>query len=1090
MSQIAYILNTDQTFINNAGKALESDERLSCADLICEGPIEGLVDRDGELLKFITDETNTQVDSLILGKGVYYNNVPLIDSKLNKLNFVTAGFNISYGGEFNDYKNQYASTVHKYNQKLYLNESNIFDNAFNLAGAGIFAFFQSDKNEFFDDSDSIIDNPLKGWIRSNSSYNINGVFIGSNLAQTLDEAKRNCQEFNHKIVNKYADQISIQLRANQLFQTDNSGNTISTSGIIAIEFSQDNSAFRYFVLVKMIGISKSGFTVDVPIALRMNSVVYNNYYIKVYCLSSKISPTNGTTFKDFSVSAIVERIKDKGNFSYPFTALVKSAVSSRHFNEDPERTFDLKLLKIKVPNNYDPEIREYSGNWNGKFESFLRWTDNPAWIFYDICTNSRYGVGNGLILERDLNKWDLYKIGKYCDELIKIATPSKYDPDTFYIDTQNKNIIYVPKGDRTIESFKSQYPPIFDLNKQFAYSNGGYQNSVIYLYDLENDAEKFENAHKKLIWSIEEDVGNFKIKLINDFGVRKFFENDNTNLMQLFCDQYIPTVDTKKSLKDRINEGLKNTQAGAKSFVLECMSNSVSNYTSYIETQIFSDDYYYDKSDENPILLRGKCMPRVFGYRDPFENRFSCNVVIDNDTEALKILNDLASIFRGITYYKNNVVTSTIDVAKPVSYIFNNSNIKNGAFSYSSASLDGNHTVAKVLYKDRYENFTEQVEIVEDYDLIKNYGIIIKEILGFGITSKDQARRIGQWLLLTNRFENQTVTFSTDLQGISLRPSDVIQIEDQYKNNNILQGRVVDVDYDNKFITIDRQLNLNLTGQKIKFIYDKKTKSIADLNNLESVSDSDLDSLNINNVIELKIARIENNTNRIYFDSSYNYSFFNSILRTTPFVIEDNDSNQVSNLYKIVTISEIDNNEYQIFCIRYEQEKYEALTKNSFQSAVNFSDNSISYAISDILSEIKIDGINFYSTSNYSLNQLSGLNIDFYFNEPRTSLIKSSQLSKDYSVLNLDCINLFNQISIRSTSDSYYKNILTTLNDGGGILFKIGLRNQNIKFYVKSSSVANKSVFLGKYGNSSVSFYASAEVKLYLFDKNNKIIDV
>ena len=142
------------------------------------------------------------------------------------------------------------------------------------------------------------------------------------------------------------------------------------------------------------------------------------------------------------------------------------------------------------------------------------------------------------------------------------------------------------------------------------------------------------------------------------------------------------------------------------------------------------------------------------------------------------------------------------------------------------------------------------------------------------------------------------------------------------------------------------------------------------------------------------------------------------------------------------------------------------------------------------MSEIKVDGINFYSTSNYSLNQLSGLNIDFYFNEPRTSLIKSSQLSKDYSVLNLDCINLFNQISIRSTSDSYYKNILTTLNDGGGILFKIGLRNQNIKFYVKSSSVANKSVFLGKYGNSSVSFYASAEVKLYLFDKNNKIIDV
>ena len=121
------------------------------------------------------------------------------------------------------------------------------------------------------------------------------------------------------------------------------------------------------------------------------------------------------------------------------------------------------------------------------------------------------------------------------------------------------------------------------------------------------------------------------------------------------------------------------------------------------------------------------------------------------------------------------------------SYIFNNSNVKDGHFSYSSGSVDGSYSVAKVVYRDKYSNYDQQVEIVEDSYLINIYGISTKEILGFGITSRDQARRIGEWLLATNRFENQTVTFTTDLQGLMLKPSDVIQIEDQYKNNFVLQ---------------------------------------------------------------------------------------------------------------------------------------------------------------------------------------------------------------------------------------------------------------------------------------------------------------
>ena len=81
---------------------LESDERLITTDVVCEGPIEGLVDKEGNLLKYITDSGSNSVESIILGKGVYYNNVPLIDGKLNKLNFVAQGFDIRYGEEISD----------------------------------------------------------------------------------------------------------------------------------------------------------------------------------------------------------------------------------------------------------------------------------------------------------------------------------------------------------------------------------------------------------------------------------------------------------------------------------------------------------------------------------------------------------------------------------------------------------------------------------------------------------------------------------------------------------------------------------------------------------------------------------------------------------------------------------------------------------------------------------------------------------------------------------------------------------------------------------------------------------------------------
>lgn len=101
--------------------------------------------------------------------------------------------------------------------------------------------------------------------------------------------------------------------------------------------------------------------------------------------------------------------------NYPNTALIYYRIPAAEFNSIPRRRAEWKLLNIWVPSNYDPITRIYTGVWDGNFK--YAWSDNPAWCFLDICISNRYGLGNYL-LPAEIDKWALYAIGKYCDELV------------------------------------------------------------------------------------------------------------------------------------------------------------------------------------------------------------------------------------------------------------------------------------------------------------------------------------------------------------------------------------------------------------------------------------------------------------------------------------------------------------------------------------------------------------------------------------------------------------------------------------------------------------------------------------------------
>lgn len=113
------------------------------------------------------------------------------------------------------------------------------------------------------------------------------------------------------------------------------------------------------------------------------------------------------------VDALTEVINLK--LSYPNTALLGLQYDAETFSNVAKVAVDLKGIKLQVPSNYDPVARTYTGMWDGTFKR--AYTNNPAWIYYDICTAKRYALGDRLTSTM-LDKWSLYRLAQYCDQMI------------------------------------------------------------------------------------------------------------------------------------------------------------------------------------------------------------------------------------------------------------------------------------------------------------------------------------------------------------------------------------------------------------------------------------------------------------------------------------------------------------------------------------------------------------------------------------------------------------------------------------------------------------------------------------------------
>lgn len=401
--------------------------------------------------------------------------------------------------------------------------------------------------------------------------------------------------------------------------------------------------------------------------------------------------------------------------TYPFSALVGLQLDATQFNTIPSRSYEMKLLKVKIPYGYtinsaNPNIRTYPTVWDGTF--VVGWTDNPAWVFYDLCTNKRYGLGN-FIQEANIDIFQLYAIAKYCDEL-------------------------VPDG---------------------------------------------------------------------------------------------------------------------------------------------------------------------FGGQEP---RYTCNLYIQSREEAYKVVSNLAGLFSSIVYWGVGSVNIMSDMQVDVSAVFNNSNVENGVFNYSTGSQKTRHSVALVSYIDKLNGYKPAIEYVEDIDSVKELnGIREVEVIAYGCTSRGQAHRMGRRILLTEKLENELVSFKTGVNAGHCIPGAIIKIADNSLNvGGVTGGRLID--YTSSTIQLDREsefkngyiYNINIT------LLNNTVKSIPIINPKgETYTDG---STGVYNSVTIK--------------NSSDYLIVEVPLKGSVYVIGSNQEGNYS-YWRVLGVKETEDLVYEVSCMKHDPAK-------------------------------------------------------------------------------------------------------------------------------------------------------------------------
>jgi predicted phage tail protein len=317
-------------------------------------------------------------------------------------------------------------------------------------------------------------------------------------------------------------------------------------------------------------------------------------------------------------------------------------------------------------------------------------------------------------------------------------------------------------------------------------------------------------------------------------------------------------------------------------------------FGNHIDTTQLDKWAFYSASQYCSTLV-----PDGFGGTEP---RFSCNVNLQTEEDAYKLINDMCSVFRAMPYWSTGSLTVAQDKPSDPAYLFTYANVSEEGFSYSGSSLKTRPNVAVVQYMDLDLRNTAY-EVVEDAASIAKYGVIKTQVTAFACTSRGQAHRVGEWLLYTANHEaTETVTFTASIDaGVVVRPGQVIEISDPVRAGARRGGRIHSAT--TTAITVDDATGLSATNSPtLSVILNDGTVQTRSVSNVAG------------NVITVSSA----------FSSAPNA---NSVWIFENWLPGDDTSNIQATTWRVLGVQEQDQCKYAITALAYNSSKYDYIER-------------------------------------------------------------------------------------------------------------------------------------------------------------------
>ncbi|EKG0444662.1 phage tail protein [Escherichia coli] len=208
--------------------------------------------------------------------------------------------------------------------------------------------------------------------------------------------------------NTQIDAVLVRIGIPGLQQQENDGDIVGTTVQYHIDLAVDGGAYSTVMTKTVTEKLSSLYELTHRINLPKASTGWQIRVVRDTDDSTSQMLQNKT-----QVQAITEVIDAR--LRYPHTALLYVSFNAKSFNNIPKISCMPKGRIIRIPSNYDPIARTYSGTWDGTFK--WGWTNNPAWIWFDVLTEPRFGLGRRVTPEM-LDKWELYRIAQRCDQKV------------------------------------------------------------------------------------------------------------------------------------------------------------------------------------------------------------------------------------------------------------------------------------------------------------------------------------------------------------------------------------------------------------------------------------------------------------------------------------------------------------------------------------------------------------------------------------------------------------------------------------------------------------------------------------------------